>query len=161
MDPRPPLRAPHYVWDDDGPATLGSAQFLLSMLCNFASRWPVWRDRAGRDVMVSLASETKEEARISLDGALSGYIELSVAPSLWVRADVYLGGVWFGRGWIERCYEEFEIWPDAAEGIVGPRVEDDPPGRISKRGYWLQFDTSQWPGYVSAERTIGFEIPDT
>ena len=101
------------------------------------------------------------EARITLRGALTGHIELSVAPSLWVRADVHLGGAWFGRGWIERCYEECEIWPDASDGIVGPLVEDDPPGLISKRGYWVQFDTSQRPGYVRAERTIGFEIPDT
>ncbi len=161
MDPRPPIRAPHYVWDDDGPATLGSAQFLLGMLCDFAGRWPVWRDRAGREVAVSLERETDTEGLIRLGGALEGRIELSVDPSLWVRADVWLGGAWFGRGWVERCYEEFEIWPDGADGIVGPLVSDDPPGRISKRGYWLQFDTSQWPGYESAERFIGFEIPDT
>jgi hypothetical protein len=44
---------------------------------------------------------------------------------------------------------------------VGPRVSDDPPGRISKRGYWLQFDAAQWPGYESAVRTIVFEVPET
>ncbi len=161
MEPIPPIRAPHYCWDEDGAATPGSAQFLLGLLCDFAGFSPVWKDRAGRDIAVSVERETPREALITLGGALEGRIELSIAPSLWVRADVYLSGAWFGRGWIERCYEECEIWPDGADGIVGPRVEDDPPGRISKRGYWVQFDTAQWPGHESAERYVGFEIQDT
>lgn len=110
---------------------------------------------------MNLARRTDQDALITLAGAINGRIELLIAPSLWVRADFYRGDAWFGRGWIERCYEECEIWPDAADGIIGPKVEDDPPGRISKRGYWMQFDTSQWPAYESATRTIGFEIPET
>jgi hypothetical protein len=161
MEPIPPIRAPHFFWDEDCPPTRSSAEFLLGLLCDFARRSPIWRDRAGRDIAVSLTRETRQDGLITPSGALEGCIELSVAPSLWVRADVYLGDAWFGRGWIERCYEECEIWPDGADGIVGPRVEDDPPGRISKRGYWVQFDTSQWPGHQSAERHVGFEIPDT
>ena len=160
MEPCPPIRAPHFFWDEDGPATLASAQFLLGLLCGFARRSTIWLDRAGGEITVFVERET-DHAVFALSGALEGRIELSVAPSLWVRADVWLDGAWFGRGWIERCYEECEIWPDASDGIVGPLVADDPPGRISKWGYWLQFDTSQWPGYVSAERTIGFELPDT
>lgn len=160
MEPQPPIRAPYLVWDNDGPATLGSAQALLSLLCGFARFSALWRDRAGRDIAVKLARETAQDALIELTGAIEGRIELSIAPSFWVRADFYRGDVWFGRGWIERCYEECEIWPDASEGIIGPKVEDDPPGRISKRGYWVQFDTSQWAGYESATRTIGYEIPN-
>jgi hypothetical protein len=161
MTPQPPIRPPHFFWDEDGPATLASAQFLLGLLCDFARLSLMWKDRAGGEIAVSVERETNQHAVIALSGALEGRIELSVAPSLWVRADVWLDGAWFGRGWVERCYEECAIWPDASDGIVGPLVADDPPGRISKWGYWLQFDTSQWPGYVSAERTIGFEIPDT
>jgi len=109
---------------------------------------------------VSFERETIQEARITLSGALTGHIELSAAPSLWAWATAYLGGAWFGRGWTERCYAECEIWPDASGGIVGPQLEDDPPGRIPKSGYWVQFDATQWPGHVSAERCTGFEIPD-
>lgn len=109
---------------------------------------------------MTVARETDRDALITLTGAISGHIKLSIDPSLWVRADFHRDGAWFGRGWIERCYEECEIWPDGADGIVGPKVEDDPPGRISKRGSWIQFDTTQWPGYESAERFVGFEIPE-
>jgi hypothetical protein len=92
--------------------------------------------------------DAQEDARIILGGALEGHIE----PKPLGPADVHPGRAWFGRGWTGRCYEECEIWPEASEGEVGPLVPDDPPGRISKRGYWAQFDTSQWPGSESAER---------
>jgi hypothetical protein len=161
MEPRPPIRAPFFFEDNDGAATLSSAQGLLSLLCRFASFSPIWRDRDGLEIAVKLERETQNDALISLTGAINGRIELSIAPSLWVRAELYCDDILFGRGWIERCYEECEIWPDGADGIIGPLVADDPPGRISKRGYWLQFDTSQWPGYKSTTRTIGFEIPET
>lgn len=160
MTPSPPIRAPMFFDDGDGPATLASARWLLSVLCQFASFSRLWRDRAGCDIAVKLERETDDGALISFSGAIHGRIELSIAPSLWVRADVYLGDTWFARGWIERCYEECEIWPDGADGVIGPRVEDDPPGRISKRGYWIQFDTAQWPGYESATRFIGFEVAE-
>ena len=114
----------------------------------------------GRHLTVNLARETHQRALITLSGAINGRIALSIDPSLWLRADVYRDAVWFGRGWIERCYEECEIWPDSSDGIIGPLIDDDPPGRISKRGAWIQFDTWQCTGYGSATRWIGFEIPD-
>lgn len=159
MEPRPPTRAPHFIWDDYGPATLSSAQGLLSLLCDFARFSRTWRDREGREISVTVERETQQDALITLSGAINGRIEFSIAPSLWLRADFYRDGAWFGRGWIERCFEECEIWTDGSDGKVGQRVEDDPPGRISKRGHWMQFDTSQWPGYDCSVRWIGFEIP--
>lgn len=98
------------------------------MLCDFARLSPVWNDRAAREIAVSFKRETIQEARITLSGALPGHIGLSAAPGLWARATACLGGTWFGRGWTERCYEDCEFWPDASGGIVGPRVQDDPPG---------------------------------
>jgi hypothetical protein len=160
MEPKPPIRPPRFFDDGDGPATLGSAQWLLSTLCWFASLAPIWRDRSGRDIAVQLVRETDRDGVIATTGALTGRIELSIDPSLWVRADFYRDEDLFGRGWIERCFEECAIWPDGADGITGPIVEDDPPGRISKRGAWIQFDTSQWPGYESADRFIGFTVPE-
>lgn len=158
MEPRPPTRAPRFIWDDDGPATLSSAEGLLSLLCFFARFQRTWHDRDGRDISVTVEFETQQDARITLSGAINGHIELAIAPSLWLRADFYRDSEWFGRGWIERCWEDCEIWPDASDGRVGPSVEDDPPGRISKKGSWVQFDTSQWLGYESPSRWIGFEI---
>ncbi len=128
------------------------------MLCSFARFSPDWSDREGRSLCLTVERETQEDALITLSGIISGRIEVSIAPCLWLRADVYRDDAWFGRGWIERCYEECEIWPDGSDGHIGPRVEDDPPGRISKRGFWIQFDTSQWPGYECPARWIGFEV---
>jgi hypothetical protein len=96
----PPIRAPDDFWNDDGPATLASAQFLPGLLCDFVRLSPARNERAGREIAVSFECETIQEACIIRSGALTGRIELSVAPSLWVRAEMYLGGAWFGRGWI-------------------------------------------------------------
>ena len=148
MEPQPPIRAPHYFWNDDGPATLASAQFLPGLLCDFARLSPVWNDRAGREIAVSFERQTIQVVRITLSGAMPRHIWLSAAPGLWAWATACLGGTWFGRGWIERYDQEREFWPHASGGIVGPQVQDDPQG-ISKSGCWMQFDTTQWPGHMS------------
>jgi hypothetical protein len=98
MEPSPPIRAPNFFWDEDGPATRSSAEFLLGLLCDFAGLSPIWKDRAGREIAVSVERETKQDALITLSGAFEGRIELSVAPSLWVRADVCLGDTWVRAG---------------------------------------------------------------
>ncbi len=158
MAPRPPTRAPHYVWDNDEPPTLGSAQALLFQLCSYARLSSQWLDRDGRTLGVDVLHESSQNALIRFTGVIEGRIELAIADSFWVRADLYRGEHWGGRGWIDCPFEECHIWPDGADGVVGPRVEDDPPGRISKRGAWIQFDTTQWPGFRSSARWIGFEI---
>ena len=102
MEPQPPIRAPHYFWNDDGPATLASAQFLPGLLSGFARLPPVWNDRAGREIAVSFERQTIQVVRITMSGALPGHTGLSAAPGLWAWATACLGGTWFGRGWIER-----------------------------------------------------------
>ena len=65
-----------------------------------------------------------------------GHIDLSIDPSFWVRAELFIVGELKFRAWIDEPYEEKDFWPDGADGLTPPN--DDPPGRISKRGRWLQ-----------------------
>ena len=56
------------------------------------------------------------------------------------------------RAWLEDPYEEKEFWPDGADGV------GEGPGRISKRGSWLQvnmqrFDATLGAGYWSLSDT--------
>ncbi|WP_353256442.1 hypothetical protein [Hyphomonas sp.] len=99
MLPTAPIRAPHYIWDDDGPAAPASARFLLGLLCGFVRLSPVWKDRAGRGVVVTVERGAQEDACIILGGALEGHIE----PKPLGPADVHPGRAWFGRGWTQRC----------------------------------------------------------
>ena len=82
MDPCPPLRAPHFFDDSDGPATLASARWLLSTLCGFARFSGLWRDRAGRNITVQVERETNQDALISLSGAISGALISALSPVL-------------------------------------------------------------------------------
>ena len=80
----------------------------------------------------------------------AGTIELTIADNDWVRADVFMGEALILRAWIEDPYEEKEFWPDNGDGV------GEAPGRISKRGRWLQIETARFPGAASS--TTGFWI---
>ncbi|HRO02317.1 MAG TPA: hypothetical protein PLS69_01760 [Terricaulis sp.] len=62
----------------------------------------------------------------------------------WVKAEVFVSGAHVFRAWVDEPFEEKEFWPDGADGIVPP--QGDPPGRISKRGLWLQLSCAAFPG---------------
>jgi hypothetical protein len=78
-----------------------------------------------------------------------GVIELRVDDSNWVRAEVLLNGTLIFRAWADEPYEEKEFWPEAADGVI-PEPNRDAPGRISKRGAWLQVDLSRFPNFGGA-----------
>ena len=73
-----------------------------------------------------------------------GIIELFITEDHWVCAELFVAGAFKLRAWIEDPYEEKEFWPDGADGITPP--QGDPPGRISKRGAWLQIRCADFPG---------------
>lgn len=77
-----------------------------------------------------------------------GVIELSVDDSHWVRADVSIGGQLIFRGWFEDAYEEKEFYPDGSDGASD--ASGDAPGRVSKRGRWLQIRCADFPGVADA-----------
>ena len=147
-EPVPPKRQPHYVWNEDQDWPLSDcASALIDTLCGFISPARDFKGDASGHIWV--AYKTKTEARIAFTSEnRGGHIQLSIDPSNWVRAEVFVSGKLKFRAWLEDPYEEKEFWPDGADGIVAPN--DDPPGRISKRGRWLQFKRAAWPG-VAAE----------
>lgn len=79
-----------------------------------------WRDDAsGHSVPVSLA--------------------ISVHPSGWIEAAVNVGGGAPFLFYVERVYEEFDIWPAGS----GCSVEET--GRMGKRCSWVQLKAGEWP----------------
>lgn len=60
----------------------------------------------------------------------------------WVRVPVTLGGEEVFRGWLDRPYEEYHLWPDAA--AASPH--EDPPGRGGKRRNRVSLSAAAWPG---------------
>lgn len=84
-----------------------------------------------------LAHHDDNNARISFTSDKGdGHVQLSTHESHWVKIDVFVSGTLIFRAWADEPYEEKHFWPDGADDIVPPN--GDPPGRISKRGSWLQ-----------------------
>lgn len=153
--PLPPPRQPFYVWEEDGLPRADAARALIEWLVGRLAYLDRWKTPGGL-VRTTLLDEATDSALIGVAGAYELRIELSIGPADWVCAEVFARDDIVQRAWIERAYEECELWPDGADGQIGPAVSDDPPGRIGKRGDWMQIDTLQW-SVASPARWLHFE----
>src|SRR5690606_17872093 len=59
-------------------------------------------------------------------GGVEGEIVLSMAPGGWVLAVASIGGAEVFRGYVDRQWEQCDIWPVGAT----PARDDEGPGRI-------------------------------
>lgn len=138
---QPPQRAPHYGdVESYGWSARDCARGLISQLAGWVltpiefrgdARGRIWSTERfyGDSALLYFKSERGD-----------GVIELQCHESNWVRAELRIAGKLKLRAWLEDPYEEKEFWPDGADGV------DEGPGRISKRGAWLQIDTRRFPG---------------
>jgi hypothetical protein len=140
----PPLRRPHYFDNEaHGWAIAECAAALVDRLAGFVKPALEFKgDAHGRIWCVELEQARARLAFTSDKG--DGHVQLDVHQSGWVRAQMFVADACVFRAWIEEPYEEKELWPDGADGIVA--AIDEPPGRISKRGRWLQVKTADFPG---------------
>jgi hypothetical protein len=151
-DPKPPPREAHCYWTHEGVER------------EAAVLWPLWRmmswvkngldfagDFTGR---AELVDDRREAAAISFRaGGVEGEIELALTANGWIRIEAYVDGERVFRCWAEQPYEEIECWPDGADGV------GEGPGRISKRGAWLQFSASAFVG-LPANQHGQFDLRD-
>ncbi len=144
MPEHPPHRAPHYGdnetynWPPED-----CARGLISQLASWVLTPVEFRgDARGR-----IWSKTRPDGDCATlffkSDRGDGVIELQRHESNWVRAELRIAGELQLRAWLEDPYEEKEFWPDGADGA------DEGPGRISKRGAWLQIDARRFPGVPS------------
>ena len=66
-------------------------------------------------------------------------LDMSVHPSGWIEARVTVGDHAPYSFFIERIYEELEIWP------AGSPCEATDSGRMGKRCTWVQLEAAHWP----------------
>jgi hypothetical protein len=143
--PTPPSREPHYFDNEQyGWSPRQCATNLISTLSGWctnpfefkgAAKGRVWRFQGDFADRAQLLFTTDKDA---------GIIELSVHETNWVLAEVSMNEDLKFRCWLEDPYEEKEFWPDGSDGK--PNAAGDAPGRISKRGAWLQIRCADFPG---------------
>jgi len=142
---KPPARAPYYVDNETyGWEMRQCAINLIGTLAGWLSKPLEFRGDANGRIW-HFEGEFNDRAQLLFTSDRGdGMIELSIDASNWVKAELFVGGELKLRAWIEEPYEEKDFWPDGADGIVPEK--GDPPGRISKRGRWLQLRRADFPG---------------
>lgn len=144
-EPVPPLREPYYFDNETyGWSMRDCARGLISTLSWWAHKPLAFKGDANGRVW-HFQGQFEDTAQLLFESDKgNGRIELTIDPTNWVKAEIFVGDDLKLRVWINEPYEEKEFWPDGADGIVPP--DGDAPGRISKRGSWLQLRTAHFPG---------------
>lgn len=140
----PPTRAPHYFDNEQrGWPIADCARMLMDDLARFVKPARDFRGDARGHIWCAALDQTGARLAFTSDKG-DGHLQLSVHESGWVKAEVFVSGARVFRAWVDEPFEEKEFWPDGADGITPP--QGDPPGRISKRGRWLQLSCAHFPG---------------
>ncbi|PZO51404.1 MAG: hypothetical protein DCF16_11445 [Alphaproteobacteria bacterium] len=136
MTATPPTREPLYFDNESHGWTLDQcARGLLWTLWGFVYSPRDFKGSANGHAWIAHHDENNARIAFTSDKG-DGHVQLSTHESHWVKIEVFVSGALIFRAWADEPYEEKEFWPDGADGIVPP--DGDPPGRISKRGSWLQ-----------------------
>lgn len=165
----PPLTPPHYFdfTEPDGPQNnpLPEAGWLLDRLVDAARADPHWLidDDSGRTVDLAVTDhQPGQGGNVAITfGRVTLLLQLAVDPSGYVRAVVEQGGVEIWRGYLDRPYEELDIWPPRA--VFEARRTTEAPGRMGKRLTWLVLDSKPWPALAPVANDAGFllaRVPD-
>ena len=143
-DAIPPTRDPHYFDNESYGWPLDQcARGLLWTLRGFVHTPQDFKGSATGHAW--LAHHDENNARIAFTSDKGdGHVQLSTHESHWVKIEVFVSGARIYRAWADEPYEEKEFWPDGANGE--PDANGDAPGRISKRGSWLQIRCADFPG---------------
>lgn len=159
MTGAPPIRKPLYFDNESRGCPLDEcARGLLWTLWGFVNAPTPFKGSANGRAWVT--EHDRSSARIAFHSDKGdGWVQLSAHESHWVKIEVFVADALTFRAWCEEVWEEKEFWPDGADGITP--AHGDAPGRISKRGAWLQIRCADFPGV--ADDGSGFwsiELPD-
>lgn len=126
------------------PAALREPGYLIDDLAGDVRRWPYWLldDDSQRRITLRLAEHVAER-RAVIDFAVEGVAGSIIATpdaSGYLRIVVEVDGATFLTAYVERIWEELQLWPPGAGAASG--VES--PGRMGKRRTWVSMSAAGW-----------------
>jgi hypothetical protein len=146
---------------EDDPA-LASAHYASDLVATIArnpiwlaENWQVTPGALSVDAGVhSVAFVARNKVR-----TVEGRVSLSSDPSLWIKVEVHLQGERVFLAYMDRVWEEFELWPSKA----APLRSDEPVGHIGKRTTWLSLKVTAWPqlARVTGEEWFAIALPES
>ncbi len=136
-----PTRPPLYIDAIAGQEPLPPGEavpWLVGNLVSAAQLFPQW---VIEDLTIPLHLQPNGGSIIGFTaGGVSGTIAFAQDSSDWLLAVAEIEGRELFRGYIERAYEEYDIWPPDAGAAEG-----EAPGRIGKHASWISLDARAWP----------------
>lgn len=108
----------------------------------------------GRHVRLAQGSWSATGARLHFEsGDVAGIIALDGAAGGWVRISVTMAGRTVFTGFMERVWEDYELYPPGT--TCRPR-DADAPGRVGRRRSWLILSAAAWPQLAPLANEAGF-----
>lgn len=146
----PPKRKP---WFFDGatgreftaPETADEMKAAIDRIGFEAEHFPHWviddGPFGGLAITLSLIDRDwgKPTTLLAETGQGDAWIVAEPDPSGFVRVSVDWRGVRVFTAFLDRPYEQYELWPPDAEG------EGEAPGYVGKRMSWVGLDAAAWP----------------
>lgn len=115
-----------------------AADWFIGNFVSLAGTFPDWLVE-DTEIAVTVSPQGQAEIGFSARG-VTGTIAFSQEPGGWIEAVASAGGREVFRGYIERAYEQYEVWPANAGAASG-----EAPGRIGKHGTWVSLAAAAWP----------------
>lgn len=138
------------------PDALREPGFLLDDLAGDVKIWPHWLldDNSQRRITLTLVEHVPEQRAViafAVDG-ISGTITATPDPSAYLRIVAEVDGTVYLTTYVERIWEEYELWPPDAMATFG--VES--PGRMGKHRSWASISAAGWPALAGIANSSGW-----
>lgn len=158
-----PTRAAHY-WDhgtsEAGYPARKAAGWLVDGMASLVGYFPDWLWGGVAIDLTRISHDAGKSCAIGFaGGTVNGILHFSADPSGWVLVRAEIGGVEMFRGYMDRPWEQYEIWPPGA----APAKDDEGPGRMGKKQVWVGLDPVVWPSLgplADAAGNVMFEVDD-
>lgn len=161
-----PARKPHY-WDhgtsEEGYAPEQGGAWLIDDFVSIAKYFPDWiAEEDGLAIRIEPLARYEDGGvgRIGFScNGVSGEIALTLDPSGWVLAVATIADPEVFRGYVDRPWEQCEIWPPGRE----PVGDEEAPGRIGKKQTYVSLSDTEWPQLVGLTKGLGriiFEVDE-
>lgn len=143
--------------DTPYPEALREPGFLLDDLAGDVKIWPYWLldDDSQRRITLTLIEHVTGQRAVigfAVDGA-SGTITATPDPSGYLRIAVEVDGAVFLTAYVERIWEEYELWPP---GAVVAASDVESPGRMGKHRRWVSMSAAGWPALAAIANGNGW-----
>jgi hypothetical protein len=154
----PPVTPPYFcdlaLSRPDGEDPAEASRFIVDNIANVPELSPLWRLEDGPAFTLRLLDHERSCRTVLAIAEIGLSIVLETHVSGYVRVTARRNGEDLLRAWLDRPYEEYDLWPSGA--IFPERRTYDAPGRIGKRLSWIVLDTRVWPALSPLANDVGF-----